>query len=226
MENDLTYSLGWALAQCPTYLTAMSAKLAGENPGQVLSIGLQEAVSGGGFTDIEIRCERAHVIIEAKRGWTRPTTAQLEKYRPRISDALHGALVVFLEASSEYAQPPACRSTWTACPSGTCPGRRSSTSPVTRRRRPRSTRSAGCSSSHRLRMPLPPCYGHTPTGRGADRRVAAPARDVERGNQDRQRQTLWTLRVTVCIQRTFRGSLTKQNFASGAFRQVSDLERR
>lgn len=106
MENDLTYSLGWALAQCPTYLAAMSKKLATGPTGSVVSIDLQEAVAGGGFTDIEIKYERAHIIVEAKRGWTLPTIAQLTKYRPRISDALRGTLVALSEASRDWAQPP------------------------------------------------------------------------------------------------------------------------
>ena len=104
MENDLTYSLGWAFARCPTYLAALTSNVTRNDPGTALSIDLQEAVSGAGFTDIEIRYERAHVIIEAKRGWALPTMEQLAKYRPRVGNEIHGALVALSEASREYAR--------------------------------------------------------------------------------------------------------------------------
>jgi hypothetical protein len=35
-----------------------------------------------GITDIQLRTARAHVIVEAKRGWTIPTRAQLRRYAP------------------------------------------------------------------------------------------------------------------------------------------------
>ena len=43
-----------------------------------------------GFTDIEIRYERVHVIVEAKRGWTIHSAHPLESYRPRLLMAVSG----------------------------------------------------------------------------------------------------------------------------------------
>jgi hypothetical protein len=101
-ENDLTYSLGWALANSPALLEAVSASI-GVDTGPAESISLQEAAESGGFTDIEIRFDHAHLIFEAKRGWILPTVDQLTKYRQRLRGAPGEELVVISEANRDFA---------------------------------------------------------------------------------------------------------------------------
>jgi hypothetical protein len=52
-ENDLTFSLGWALANVPTFTTALMDDVMGPECGAVQSILLQER-DANGITDIEI----------------------------------------------------------------------------------------------------------------------------------------------------------------------------
>src|SRR5687767_14294962 len=78
-ENDITYSVGWALANCSTFCELILAEIfTGEAIGAVQAIKLQQFGADRGFTDIEILTERTHVIVEAKRGWMLPGTDQLE----------------------------------------------------------------------------------------------------------------------------------------------------
>src|SRR3954466_10548377 len=79
-ENDITYSLGWALARSPRLLDALLSDVFEEEPGEVIAVRLQEFLPGGGFTDIEVETERVHVIVEATRGWAMPRIEQLEMY--------------------------------------------------------------------------------------------------------------------------------------------------
>jgi len=105
-ENDLTYSLGWALASCDALALALLEDVhPGEDVGKVQAVRLQEIVAGGGFTDIEIESNRAAVVLEAKRGWDIPTDEQLEKYLPHLSQADIGRFLVVAEASPDYARP-------------------------------------------------------------------------------------------------------------------------
>lgn len=86
-ENDMTYSLGWALSKVPRFLELLIQKLEGENGSfsQNTSLRLQEHRSELGFTDLEIYDPgRLHIIIEAKRGFTVPTLEQLSKYAKRL----------------------------------------------------------------------------------------------------------------------------------------------
>jgi hypothetical protein len=85
-ENAISYSLGWALAKCDTFRQAV-AKLLGIQEGfsEALHIRLQEHQHEKGFTDIElIDPGKHHIIIEAKRGFTIPSPAQIEKYADRM----------------------------------------------------------------------------------------------------------------------------------------------
>jgi hypothetical protein len=86
-ENDLTYSLGWGLANSPRLVGAIlddvAAELGVTDVGQDPDIRLQEHVPGSGFTDVEIRTSAMHVIIEAKRGWALPPDEQLANTRRR-----------------------------------------------------------------------------------------------------------------------------------------------
>ena len=85
-ENAITYSLGWALAKCPSFCSAF-AKLLGIDNGfsDEMHIRLQDHANEKGFTDIElIDPAKHHVIVEAKRGFTVPSDKQLEKYADRL----------------------------------------------------------------------------------------------------------------------------------------------
>lgn len=104
-ENDITYSLGWALAE--------SEQLSGALLGDVIpaaseltaeAVHLQEGVSGAGFTDIEILAGdgEVHVVIEAKRGYSLPQLAQLQRYATRTQPP-PSALIVCAEASADFA---------------------------------------------------------------------------------------------------------------------------
>lgn len=106
-ENDLTYSLGWGLANSPRLVSAIlkevTSELGVEGAGQDANIRLQEHVLGSGFTDIEIRTSTLHVIIEAKRGWALPSVDQLAKYARSITPGLTGALLIVAEGSPGFA---------------------------------------------------------------------------------------------------------------------------
>lgn len=112
-ENDITFSIGWALAQCDIFLNALLERLfPTTDVGEVQAIQLQQA-GGSGFTDIEIITDHAHVIIEAKRGWNLPESIeqQLTKYASRFSTISgQNLLVVMSEGAEYYALPklPRC----------------------------------------------------------------------------------------------------------------------
>jgi hypothetical protein len=86
-ENDMTYALGWALAQSPQFLKQLAEMLGlMEGNSERLRIHLQEHQSSKGFTDVEIHDPgESHVIIEAKRGFTVPSKEQLSKYAARLN---------------------------------------------------------------------------------------------------------------------------------------------
>ena len=86
-ENAMTYSLGWALAECDGFCESLSVMLGiADGFSDATHIRLQEHVREKGFTDIELHDPgRHHIIIEAKRGFTVPSTNQLEKYADRLS---------------------------------------------------------------------------------------------------------------------------------------------
>jgi hypothetical protein len=100
-ENDLTYSLGWALASVPALAERILSDVLGSAPGQIDAVSLQEWGPDRGYTDIEIQSDTSHVIIEAKRGWTLPTEGQLRLYAPRLA-ARHSALLVLAECSPAF----------------------------------------------------------------------------------------------------------------------------
>jgi hypothetical protein len=108
-ENDITYSVGWALARSPAFLQAfLDAMVVPSLDSSKAILRLQEYASGQGITDIEIEAAGTfHVIVEAKRGWTLPTQEQLTTYAARFTvvgqQASHQRLVVLSECSREYA---------------------------------------------------------------------------------------------------------------------------
>jgi hypothetical protein len=104
-ENDITYSLGWALAESDRLSSALLEDVV--SPGRAVltadSVRLQEGISGAGFTDIEILAGDGdiHIVIEAKRGYDLPYQTQLEKYATRTQPP-PTALVVCAEASADF----------------------------------------------------------------------------------------------------------------------------
>jgi hypothetical protein len=105
-ENDITFSVGWALAQSETLAKSLLEDVfPGVDVGTVAAVRLQEFVEGGGYTDIELQSDRVALVLEAKRGWDLPTQAQLKKYLPRVVRGGVGRLLVVAEASAHYAEP-------------------------------------------------------------------------------------------------------------------------
>jgi hypothetical protein len=107
-ENDLTYSLGWGVANSDRLARQLLADVAAElgiaeDPGSIVAVRLQEHVKGSGFTDVEIESDAMHVILEAKRGWTLPEEAQLAKYAPQLHPGRAGALLAVGEGSPAFA---------------------------------------------------------------------------------------------------------------------------
>ena len=107
-ENDITFSIGWALAQCEGFLTLLLKHFFVDYAvGQTQAVQLQQS-GGSGFTDIEIITDHAHVIVEAKRGWILPDDIgqQIAKYANRFSaSSRHSLLVVMSEGEDYYATP-------------------------------------------------------------------------------------------------------------------------
>ncbi len=105
-ENDITYSIGWALAQSAAFRTAV-LQYVFKPAGDVAAthVALQQYAGQLGITDIEMRGPAVHVIVEAKRGWTVPSQGQLERYAKRLrsADGRRVALVTMSECSREYA---------------------------------------------------------------------------------------------------------------------------
>lgn len=104
-EDDMTYSLGWALTHSETLTHRLLGEVFGHEVGSAQNIRLQEPVPGAGRTDVEIETARAHLIVEAKRAWHLPSDPQLLKYGRRFQSSRSGAIVVVSEASSEFAEP-------------------------------------------------------------------------------------------------------------------------
>ncbi len=85
-EDDITYSVGWGLAQSEAFTRAVLAEAFGDaEPGEITAIRLQESEEGTGRTDVEIETERLHLVVEAKRGWNLPLPAQLQQYADRLN---------------------------------------------------------------------------------------------------------------------------------------------
>jgi len=104
-ENDITFSLGWTLAQSDVFLEYFLKDIfLKQNTGKATSVHLQKhGKDKGGFTDIEIETEKAHVIVEAKRGWNLPEIPQLKKYAPRFRKKRINAIVVMSQCEPTQA---------------------------------------------------------------------------------------------------------------------------
>src|SRR5437879_5335904 len=86
-ENDITFSMGWALSRSPGLLGNFLQKALNTKRGcdlERLVVALQEFQKDSGITDIELRDGKLHMIVEAKRGWELPSEQQLKKYVPRF----------------------------------------------------------------------------------------------------------------------------------------------
>jgi hypothetical protein len=83
-ENDITYALGWGLAQSDDLLHRFLGLVgAVEREPAEVTLDLQRYRKGeerAGITDIEIQSPNSHMIVEAKRGWNLPLEKQLRLY--------------------------------------------------------------------------------------------------------------------------------------------------
>jgi hypothetical protein len=104
-ENDITFSLGWALAHSDSFQRRLLSNLfPGKETGEVTHIDLQKhGGKHGGYTDIEMTTDRVHLIIEAKRGTALPGKAQLKKYVRRFRRRGSKAIVVMAEREPSFA---------------------------------------------------------------------------------------------------------------------------
>ena len=103
-ENDITYSVGWAMAQCAELAAAfVEDVLSPTKPVTIDIVQLQEFIPDSGYTDIEIKANEGkfHLVVEAKRGYNLPGEEQLVKYATR-TDPKPDALVVMAEASAAF----------------------------------------------------------------------------------------------------------------------------
>lgn len=85
-ENDLTYSLGYAIAKVPSLLKALIKRIYNRDLKYKNLIVRLQKHGEKGITDIEIVIDnRFFCIIEAKKGWSLPTMDQIKKYRERFA---------------------------------------------------------------------------------------------------------------------------------------------
>ena len=107
-EDDITYSVGWGLAQSEDFALALLREVFGADVviGELTAVRLQEIGKETGRTDIEIESELLHLVVEAKRGWQLPTYCQLKQYADRLrsGDLRESCIVVVAECTPYY--PP------------------------------------------------------------------------------------------------------------------------
>ncbi len=107
-EDDITYSVGWGLAQSEAFTRAVLAKTYGPGveQGEITALRLQESAPGTGRTDVEIETELLHLVLEAKRGWNLPLLSQLQQYAHRLNqrDDRECRIAVVAECAAYY--PP------------------------------------------------------------------------------------------------------------------------
>jgi hypothetical protein len=99
-ENDLTAALGFTLAKSPKLLASVIG-LAGL-PTDPVSLRL-ETRGHDGRTDLELEAPTWLAVVEAKRGWNLPTTAQLRRYAKRVTNHGSGALITLSDCSQAWA---------------------------------------------------------------------------------------------------------------------------
>ncbi len=106
-ENDMTFSLGWVLANSEPFLGAIVRDLTGKTWANVRRsvLKLQTSRVEHGITDIEIELSPDLVLVfEAKRGPQLPSEAQLRKYAAflRGNSAPQKFLVALTNATPAY----------------------------------------------------------------------------------------------------------------------------
>lgn len=109
LENDITKSIAWALANCPVFLKEIISEILNVDvdPNKV-RIKYQDFEKNKGITDLEITDDDlVYIIVEAKRGWILPGDSQLTLYTERRaiqqSSAKYKAIVSMSECSTDYA---------------------------------------------------------------------------------------------------------------------------
>ena len=107
-EDDITYSVGWGLAQSEDFARILLGEAYGActAEGELTAVRLQETDKLTGRTDVEIESKRLHLIVEAKRGWELPTYGQLKQYAERLrsNEQREGCVLVVSECAPYY--PP------------------------------------------------------------------------------------------------------------------------
>lgn len=105
-EDDLTYSLGWALGQSDELVATLMAECIDGDPGTPTVVRLQDTKKTKGRTDIEVQTQKAHLILEAKVGWDLPRPGQLKRYVARFQSdhALRPVIAVVAEGSAGWAR--------------------------------------------------------------------------------------------------------------------------
>lgn len=106
-ENDMTYSLGWCLAQAPQFLEKFTSLIGIKSISEHPILRLQAWEPDSGITDLEIYSPgSAMAVVEAKRGFVVPDHGQLSKYvRRLVSHEDKGAtkhLVVLTQYAAKY----------------------------------------------------------------------------------------------------------------------------
>jgi len=105
-EDDITYSVGWGLAQSEDFARALLAEVYGANvsAGELTAVRLQEVDKETGRTDVEVESEWLHLIVEAKRGWQLPGYDQLEQYARRLKpgESRRKCILVVAECAPYY----------------------------------------------------------------------------------------------------------------------------
>jgi len=107
-EDDITYSVGWGLAQSEDFARILLGEAygGGTTVGELTAVRLQEIDKLTGRTDVEIESKRLHLIVEAKRGWDLPSYGQLEQYAKRLqsNEQREGCVLGVSECAPYY--PP------------------------------------------------------------------------------------------------------------------------
>jgi len=104
-ENDLTAALAFVLGRPPALLESFVSRAWPQARVDAGAMSLAIEVRGdGGRIDLEIRLPHGLMVVEAKRDWLLPTTAQLAGYAPHVRAADDGVLVSLSQASQALAR--------------------------------------------------------------------------------------------------------------------------
>lgn len=109
-ENNITYSIAYALSSCRVFLRNFIKSVGGKTLTDLeferVKIVLQNYDLEPGITDIEILLPgEFHIIVEAKRGWTFPSIDQINKYLKRSSFQSNQSfkkILIFNESTPEF----------------------------------------------------------------------------------------------------------------------------